>query len=89
MSLTLLNLSSLSLLHANLAPEKVNDEMTGFLHNAVCPFGLLHMADPDKMGGGEVDVKLGLPVSDFVRATGALVADVSAPRQGVEDVTED
>ena len=102
MSLTLLNLSSLSLLHANLAPEKVNDEMTGFLHNAVCPFGLatpipilvcascLQLSPPFLwMGGGEVDVKLGLPVSDFVRATGALVADVSAPRQGVEDVTED
>ena len=40
------------------------------------------------MGGGEVDVKLGLPVSDFIRATGALVADVSEPRQ-VSDKYED
>lgn len=28
-----------------------------------------------------MDVKLGLPVEDFVRATGALVANVSEPRK--------
>lgn len=83
------------------APEKINDEITGFFHNAVCPFGLLtpipvllcasclQLSPPFLwMGGGEVDVKLGLPVSDFIRATGALVADVSEPRQ-VSDKDED
>mmetsp|Transcript_8803 Transcript_8803/g.14999 ORF Transcript_8803/g.14999 Transcript_8803/m.14999 type:complete len:221 (+) Transcript_8803:60-722(+) len=81
--------------HFHLAPEKVNDEMTGFFHNAVCPFGLstpipvllcascLQLSPPFLwMGGGEVNVKLGIPVSDFIRATGAFVADVSDPRQG-------
>ena len=80
------------------APEKVNDEMTGFLHNAVCPFGIatpipilicascLQLSPPFIwMGGGEVDVKLGIPVKDFIRATGSLVADISQPRNDAED----
>lgn len=80
--------------HFHLAPEQVNDEMTGFLHNAVCPFGMttpipvilcascLQLSPPFLwMGGGEVNVKLGIPVSDFIRATDALVADLSDPRQ--------
>lgn len=33
------------------------------------------------MGGGEVDVKLGLSVVDFVRATKCLVGDLSDPRE--------
>jgi prolyl-tRNA editing enzyme YbaK/EbsC (Cys-tRNA(Pro) deacylase) len=32
------------------------------------------------MGAGEVDMKLGMPVVDYVRATGAIVANISDPR---------
>ena len=32
------------------------------------------------MGGGEVDVKLGVPVVDFVLGTNCLVGDISDPR---------
>jgi hypothetical protein len=38
------------------------------------------------MGGGEVDVKLGVPVVDFVLATNALVGNISEPRDLIADV---
>jgi prolyl-tRNA editing enzyme YbaK/EbsC (Cys-tRNA(Pro) deacylase) len=76
-----------------LAPEEKSVELTGFTHNGVCPIGLLkkipiivcesclHLSPPIIwMGGGEVDMKLGSPVVDFISAVGALVADVSEPR---------
>jgi prolyl-tRNA editing enzyme YbaK/EbsC (Cys-tRNA(Pro) deacylase) len=76
-----------------LAPEEKSLELTGFPHNAVCPIGLLkkipiivcesclHLSPPIIwMGGGEVDLKLGTPLVDFISAVGALVADVSDPR---------
>ena len=74
-----------------LAPSEVSDLLTGFSHNAVCPFGLISsipviicstcMESPYLwMGGGEVDLKLGIASSDFVRATGARVACISDPR---------
>lgn len=87
--------------HFHLAPEKVNDGMTGFCHNAVCPFGLITpipiiickscmLVSPSFlwMGGGEVDIKLGLPTHDFVRGTQAAIADISELRPGVEMETE-
>jgi prolyl-tRNA editing enzyme YbaK/EbsC (Cys-tRNA(Pro) deacylase) len=76
-----------------LAPEDISAELTGFSHNAVSPFGLSKvipiilcaactaMSPPYMwMGGGEVDLKLGMPLSDFLRATNALIADISEPR---------
>jgi hypothetical protein len=76
-----------------LAPEEKNDELTGFPHNGVCPIGLLkkipiivcqsclQLSPPIIwMGGGEVDLKLGAPLFDFIASVGALVADVSDPR---------
>ena len=76
-----------------LAPEEISNQLTGFEHNAVCPFGSLLTipmvlcesclrTSPQFlwMGGGEVDLKLGLSAIDFVRATGAIVADISEPR---------
>ena len=73
------------------------EELTGFRHNAVCPFGIVN---EDKyqipvfiskacleasnayiyMGGGAVDVKLGIPLNTFIKATNAGVADVSQAR---------
>lgn len=32
------------------------------------------------MGGGEVDMKLGVSVIDFIHSVGALIADISEPR---------
>ena len=67
-----------------LAPEAVSDVMTGFIHNAVAPIGLrtpiplvvcqrcLDVSPPFLfLGGGEVDMKLGISTSDLMRATGA------------------
>jgi len=69
------------------------EALTGFTHNAVCPFGLLNKipvvlstacvsVKPGYiyMGGGAVNVKLGLSTQDFIKATGAIIADVSEPR---------
>ena len=69
------------------------DKVTGFTHNSVCPFGLARdlpviMASAITevsppyvfMGGGAVDVKLGLMLSEFTRVFKPLVADVSEPR---------
>ena len=35
------------------------------------------------MGGGHVDLKLGMAVEEFVQGANAIVADVSDPRSGV------
>ena len=64
-----------------LAPETQAQELTGYGHNAVTPVGMStplpillshHIADLHPnffwMGGGEVDLKLGMFVSDFVTA---------------------
>jgi len=86
-----------------LAPESVSDELTGFIHNAVTPFGMktpipvvvcqrvLDCRPPFIfLGGGEVDMKLGLATVDLLRGTGASVlGTVSRPRalgDGGEDL---
>jgi prolyl-tRNA editing enzyme YbaK/EbsC (Cys-tRNA(Pro) deacylase) len=71
-----------------------NDRLTGYQFNSVTPYGVL-VPDEIKMvlaksivddthyfwmGGGNVHLKLGLAVSDFIASTNALVADVSSPR---------
>lgn len=71
-----------------LAPEEDSDLLTGFEHNAVTPVGMktkipVILSDaivrliPEFfwMGGGEVDLKLGMSVSDFVRSFQPFIAD--------------
>ena len=72
------------------------EELTGFFHNAVCPFGLLNkipvvlstacvQVSPRYlyMGGGAVNIKLGMTTADLLASTAAVVGDVSEPREGV------
>eukprot|EP00798_Chlamydomonas_sp_ICE-L_P022640 gene22640-29788_t len=74
-----------------LAPSEVSDSMSGFLHNAVTPVGIACPGIPIVlshqiaslapsvfwMGGGEVDLKLGLKASEFVEKYNAIVANVT------------
>jgi prolyl-tRNA editing enzyme YbaK/EbsC (Cys-tRNA(Pro) deacylase) len=79
--------------HFQLADEEVSNKLSGFSHNAVSPFGMVSdipivicrrctEVQPAYlfMGGGEVDLKLGISVSDFLRATNAIVGELSTPR---------
>jgi prolyl-tRNA editing enzyme YbaK/EbsC (Cys-tRNA(Pro) deacylase) len=79
--------------HFQLAPEEVNDKLTGFTHNAVTPFGMMSKIpivlckrcldmEPKFMffGGGKVNVKLGMSIADFRRALNPIVALISHPR---------
>lgn len=79
--------------HFQLASQDVSNALGGFDHNAVSPFGLLtelpivicsrclDVRPPYVfMGGGKVDVKLGISVSDFLRSTNAIVGKVSVRR---------
>jgi prolyl-tRNA editing enzyme YbaK/EbsC (Cys-tRNA(Pro) deacylase) len=81
-----------------IASEQDNSTMTGYEHNSVTPFGLLQqdtvpillssaVADLGFfwMGGGNVHLKLGMAVTDFIRALNPIVASVSHPRAGDED----
>mmetsp|Transcript_15274 Transcript_15274/g.21281 ORF Transcript_15274/g.21281 Transcript_15274/m.21281 type:complete len:224 (-) Transcript_15274:205-876(-) len=83
------------------ASSEDNDRLTGYAHNSVTPFGLLEEKTlpivlassvvPEKffwMGGGHIHLKLGMAVSDFIQATGAVVADISHPRTGDLDADE-
>lgn len=77
-----------------LAPESVSDELTGFIHNAVTPFGMTAQipvlicqrcldCTPSFLflGGGAVDVKLGMSISDLTRGSGAVsLGYISQPR---------
>eukprot|EP00887_Chlorella_sp_A99_P000460 scaffold17.g460.t1 len=71
-----------------LAPEAVSDELTGFSHNAVSPIGIrtqlpvvlshrIMQLSPDFfwIGAGEVDLKVGMSATEFVKAYGAFVID--------------
>ncbi|KAG2434874.1 hypothetical protein HYH02_012074 [Chlamydomonas schloesseri] len=64
-----------------LAPEEVNDALTGYSHNAVSPIGMkedlpiilsskITQLDPPLfwMGAGEVDLKVGMDVQEFIEA---------------------
>jgi len=75
------------------AKEVDNDRITGYTHNSVTPFGMLEevpivlakaILDVKPsfiwMGGGHVDLKLGMSVDDFCKGTNASVLDVSDPR---------
>lgn len=77
-----------------LASAEDNDKLTGYVHNSVTPFGLIAQSTVPiilasaivrdvnfmYMGGGHVDLKLGMAVDEFVKATGAFVLDVSDAR---------
>ena len=84
--------------HFQLADEKESNTLSGFNHNSVSPFGLLTQipivicshciaVKPPYlyMGGGKVDIKLGLSVADFLRSTGAIVGVVSSPRMNIDE----
>ena len=75
-----------------LAPSAISEQLTGFSHNSVSPFGLrspipvivcsrcLSVTAPSKvifLGGGDVHVKLALPVNDLIRGCNAMVGDIS------------
>jgi prolyl-tRNA editing enzyme YbaK/EbsC (Cys-tRNA(Pro) deacylase) len=72
-----------------LATQSASEELTGFGKNAICPIGmktqipiilskrLLELQPPFMwLGGGEVTVKLGCDVKEFIAATKCYVADV-------------
>lgn len=76
--------------HMRLASDEVGQQLSGFGHNAVSPIGCkerlpiiiastITQLEPDFfwMGGGEVDLKLGMRAKDFVEQYGALVADIT------------
>lgn len=85
-----------------LAEEETSLKLSGFIHNAVTPFGM-HTKMPVIickactfltpafvwLGGGAVDVKLGITVSDMVSAANALIADISDPRDQNDSSKED
>lgn len=72
-----------------------NDRITGYKHNSITPFGLLDTTVPIVlasaivslrffwMGGGHVNLKLGMAVSDFCKALNPTIANISEPRSGV------
>ena len=79
--------------HFQLADEKISNNLSGFNHNGVTPFGLLNpipvvvcsrclTVKPPYlyMGGGEVDIKLGISTDDFLRSTRAIVGEISSVR---------
>lgn len=73
-----------------LAPEEVACELTGYVHNAVTPIGMktdipVILSDaivklrPDYfwLGGGEVDVKLGIKTQEFIDLVKPFIVDCS------------
>jgi prolyl-tRNA editing enzyme YbaK/EbsC (Cys-tRNA(Pro) deacylase) len=81
-----------------IASEQDNSTLTGYEHNSVTPFGLLQQEQVTIilsaavaelgffwMGGGHVHLKLGMAVTDFVRALNPIVASISHPRASGDD----
>lgn len=81
-----------------LAEEENSLKLSGFAHNAVTPIGMLTKIPVIAckacvalrpsfvwLGGGAVDVKLGISVADLIAATGAVVADISDPRDAADE----
>lgn len=80
-------------IHFVLAPEQVSDELSGFVHNGVSPFG---MRTPIPivlcnriiecgcsyiyLGGGHVDSKLGIFVDDIMATFQPIVGKISEGR---------
>ncbi|CAM9393974.1 unnamed protein product [Ectocarpus fasciculatus] len=85
-----------------LAEEEISLKLSGYIHNAVTPLGMLaempviicesctHLNPPFVwLGGGAVDVKLGITVADLAAATGAIVTNISDPRDPAESYAAD
>ncbi|CAM9262253.1 unnamed protein product [Ascophyllum nodosum] len=85
------------------APEELGLSLSGFPHNGVSVFGgltpmptILSEAVLNLrpafiwMGGGHPLLKLGVSASDLVERQGAIVADISVPRDGsgIQDETD-
>jgi prolyl-tRNA editing enzyme YbaK/EbsC (Cys-tRNA(Pro) deacylase) len=81
-----------------IAHPEDNDRLTGYSHNSVTPFGILDASNVSIllckaivslkcfwMGGGHVNLKLGMSVSDFVSAFNPIIAGVSQPRIDLDD----
>jgi prolyl-tRNA editing enzyme YbaK/EbsC (Cys-tRNA(Pro) deacylase) len=79
-----------------------NAQWTGYSHGAVTPFGMLRQAQIPIflhqdvvplhffwMGGGHVQLKLKMAVTEFLKATKAHVADISIPRHGTQLMEDD
>jgi len=77
-----------------LAPANQSNIVTGFSHNAVCPLGMLSYIPviisklcvsvyPSYvwLGGGEVDLKLGISIRDLLKSTNAIVGDIADRRR--------
>lgn len=71
-----------------MADEPVAIELTGYGYNAITPFlmntklpvilsAAIARLSPRHfwLGGGEIDLKLGISVDEFIQVTGALVAE--------------
>ena len=80
-----------------IASSEDNDRLTGYRHNSVTPFGLLsdipiiltkEVVDLKYfwMGGGHVDLKLRVSSSEFIDKMKPLVADISDPRDGMDEL---
>ena len=41
------------------------------------------------MGGGEIDIKLGISTNDFLRSTKAIVGKISSPRAAHNNEVDD
>ena len=79
--------------HFQLAEQSASDSLTGYSHNAVTPFGMnsnipvvictncLKVTPPlIFLGGGEIDVKLGITLDDFMNAAKPIVGHISHMR---------
>ena len=80
--------------HFQLADDNTSFELSGFGHNAISPIGLKEDHIPIIicnrclsvangiifLGGGEVDVKLALPVADLINGACAITGDITEER---------
>lgn len=73
-----------------------NDRLTGYSFNSVTPFGLKEQVPIVLtaavlplyffwMGGGHVHLKLGMAVSDFVKGTNPIIADINQESQDEDE----
>uniref|UniRef100_A0A6B2LLK3 YbaK/aminoacyl-tRNA synthetase-associated domain-containing protein n=1 Tax=Arcella intermedia TaxID=1963864 RepID=A0A6B2LLK3_9EUKA len=86
--------------HFRLAEEKESIALTGYEHNAICPFGMKyempyvlserisHFQDSYIwLGGGDVNLKLGIKVNQFIEICKPYVVDITHPDYIEKDFT--
>ena len=79
--------------HFALAPENISNKLTGYYHNAITPFGMLTnipvvicsrllAINPAYIyvGGGEVDIKLGISIEELMNVFQPIIGRVSQLR---------